>query len=186
MGHEGHDHSHSHVSPPESPSAREHKHHAPTHVAAWVITCSDSRNRGSDDSGKAIQELLLAHGHTVSGTDLVRDSTDEIRAAIERGLTSGARAIVLTGGTGIGPRDQTVEVVSGLLENTLPGFGELFRLLSFQEIGTPAMLSRAVAGTCRGAIVFALPGSPNAVTLAMRRLILPELGHLVRELTRAS
>jgi molybdenum cofactor biosynthesis protein B len=114
----------------------------------------------------------------------VRDEPESIRAAIEAAVTSGARALILNGGTGIGRRDNTVETVGSLFEKTLPGFGELFRQLSYQEIGSPAMMSGACAGTYRGMIVFALPGSPQAAQLAMDKLILPELGHAVRELSR--
>jgi molybdenum cofactor biosynthesis protein B len=114
----------------------------------------------------------------------VRDEPEQIRAAVEQGLAGGARAVLVTGGTGITRRDQTVEAVRPLLEKEIPGFGELFRMLSFQEIGSAAWLSRALAGTVRGALVFVLPGSPNAVRLALDRLILPELGHAVRELSR--
>jgi len=194
MGH-GHDHKHGHGHHGEhahgpgaqghGPSpAREHRSDAPTHVACFVLTCSDSRAQADDVSGRALREGLEAAGHSVVGQAVVRDEPEQIRAAVERGLQGGARAVLITGGTGITRRDQTVEAVRPLLEKEIPGFGELFRMLSFQEIGSAAWLSRALAGTVRGALVFVLPGSPNAVRLALDRLILPELGHAVRELSR--
>jgi molybdopterin adenylyltransferase len=167
----------------ESP-ARAHRTDAPTHVACFVLTCSDSRGHVDDVSGRALRDGLEAAGHTVLGQAVVHDEPAEIRAALDRGLEGGARAVLITGGTGITRRDQTVEAVRPLLEKEIPGFGELFRMLSFQEIGSAAWLSRALAGTVRGALVFVLPGSPNAVRLALDRLILPELGHAVRELSR--
>lgn len=167
----------------ESP-ARQHRTDAPTHVACFVLTCSDSRAHADDVSGRALREGLEAAGHTVVGQTVVPDEPEAIRAAVDRGLEGGARAVLITGGTGITRRDQTVEAVRPLLDKEIPGFGELFRMLSFQEIGSAAWLSRALAGTVRGALVFVLPGSPNAVRLALDRLILPELGHAVRELSR--
>jgi molybdenum cofactor biosynthesis protein B len=149
-----------------------------------VLTCSDSRAQADDVSGRALREGLEAAGHSVVGQTVVRDEPEQIRAAVERGLADGARAVLVTGGTGITRRDQTVEAIRPLLEKEIPGFGELFRMLSFQEIGSAAWLSRALAGTVRGALIFVLPGSPNAVRLALDRLILPELGHAVRELSR--
>jgi len=191
MGHEKHDehgrrpdatggqHAHGH-----SHAADEHKSHAPAQVATYVITCSDSRNAQSDESGQTIRRALEHAGHTVCGHVVVRDEPEAIRTALEDASAKGARAVILNGGTGIGRRDNTVEVLERLFHKQLPGFGELFRLLSFKEIGSPAMMSRATAGTYRGMIVFALPGSPQAARLAMDALILPELGHAVRELTR--
>jgi len=194
MGH-GHDHKHGHGhhgehahgsgTPAHGPSpAHEHRSDAPTQVACFVLTCSDSRAQVDDVSGRALREGLESAGHSVVGQTVVRDEPEQIRAAVERGLQGGARAVLVTGGTGITRRDQTVEAVRPLLEKEIPGFGELFRMLSFQEIGSAAWLSRALAGTVRGALVFVLPGSPNAVRLALDRLILPELGHAVRELSR--
>jgi molybdenum cofactor biosynthesis protein B len=135
-------------------------------------------------SGRAARQALEAAGHPVVGQEVVPDEPAAIRAALQRAVEGGARAVILTGGTGITRRDQTVEAVRPLLDKEVPGFGELFRMLSFQEIGSAAWLSRALAGTFREALVFVLPGSPNAVRLALDRLILPELGHAVRELSR--
>jgi len=170
-------HAHGHGTPAHGPSpAPEHRSDAPTHVSCFVVTCSDSRAHADDVSGRALREGLEAAGHSVVGQTVVRDEPEQIRAAVERGLEGGARAVLITGGTGITKRDQTVEAIRPLLEKEIPGFGELFRMLSFQEIGSAAWLSRA--------LVFVLPGSPNAVRLALDRLILPELGHAVRELSR--
>jgi molybdenum cofactor biosynthesis protein B len=167
----------------ESPAAS-HRSHAPTQVACFIVTCSDSRAAADDVSGRALREGLEAAGHTLVGQTVVPDEPEAIRAAISRGRESGARAVLITGGTGITRRDQTVEAVRPLLDKEVPGFGELFRMLSFQEIGSAAWLSRALAGTVHETLVFVLPGSPNAVRLALERLILPELGHAVRELSR--
>jgi molybdopterin adenylyltransferase len=164
--------------------AHEHKAHAPAQVSAFVVTSSDSRNEASDDSGRLIREKLEAAGHVVCGHRVVRDEPSELRDALEAAAAAGARAVIVSGGTGIGRRDQTIETLRAILEKELPGFGEIFRALSFEEIGSPAMMSRALAGTWRGMILFALPGSPQAARLAMDALILPELGHAVRELTR--
>ncbi|MCI0569786.1 MAG: molybdenum cofactor biosynthesis protein MoaB [Myxococcaceae bacterium] len=149
-----------------------------------MVTCSDSRELAQDESGRRIRKALEGEGHTVVGHNVVRDEALAIEAALAEAGASGARAVIFNGGTGIGRRDVTVETLSRLFEKTLPGFGELFRMLSFREIGGAAMMSRAVAGTYQGMVVFALPGSPNAVRVAMDKLILPELGHAVRELTR--
>ncbi len=192
MGHEDHDHDHDHGHGQHlrshrhghSHAAHEHKSHAPAQVAAFVVTCSDSRDPAHDESGQLIEQALGAAGHTVLGRTVIPDEPAAIRQALEMAEGQGARAVIFNGGTGIGRRDSTIEALTPLFDKTLPGFGELFRALSFDEIGSPAMLSRAVAGSVRSMIVFALPGSPQAVRLAMRALILPELGHLVRELTR--
>ena len=153
-------------------------------MSVFVVTSSDSRAEGEDETGRVIQAALRDAGHTVAGYTLIRDEPAALTRALGDAVQSGARATIVNGGTGIGRRDTTVETLAPLLEKTLPGFGELFRALSFEEIGSPAMMSRAVAGTHRGMVVFALPGSPQAARLAMDRLILPELGHAVRELTR--
>ena len=189
MGHDGHDHDHQHHPhghghAGHSSSAQEHKSQAPVSVAAFVVTCSDSRAPGQDESGRTLRELLERAGHTVCGQTLIPDEAAQLRAAVETARSAGARALLVTGGTGVGRRDVTLETLRPLFDKELPGFGELFRALSFAEIGSPAMLSRAAAGTVQGMVVFALPGSPHACRLAMERLILPELGHLVRELSR--
>ena len=167
----------------KSPAA-EHRSHAPTQVGCFVLTCSDSRAQVDDVSGRALREGLQTAGHTVVGSAVVKDEPEAIRTAVLGAIERGARAVLVTGGTGITRRDQTLEAIRPLMEREIPGFGELFRMLSFAEVGGAAWLSRATAGTVRGALVFLLPGSPNAVRLALERLILPELGHAVRELSR--
>ncbi|MFZ5470533.1 MAG: MogA/MoaB family molybdenum cofactor biosynthesis protein [Myxococcota bacterium] len=164
--------------------AKEHKRHAPVSVKAFVVTCSDSRDAAADESGQAIVRALESAGHVVAGHRLIQDEPAQVHTALGDAAAAGAQAIVFNGGTGVGKRDTTVEALTPLFEKDLPGFGELFRFLSYQQIGSPAMMSRACAGAVKGMIVFALPGSPRAVKLAMEALILPELGHLVRELTR--
>lgn len=158
----------------------EHRTQAPRTIACFVVTCSDTRTPADDRSGDTIRALLKSHDHRVTGSIVVCDDPDAITEVLER--VAGDRetqAILLTGGTGLSRRDSTFEAVDRLLEKRIDGFGELFRWLSFQEIGPAAMLSRATAGLYRGKMVFSLPGSEGAVRLAMERLILPELGHAV-------
>lgn len=163
----------------------DHKATSPATVRCYVLTISDTRTAATDTSGIAIAELLEANGHDVAGRAIVRDDPDAIRAALRQQLDGTAvQVIITTGGTGITSRDSTYEIVSNLLEKRLEGFGELFRMLSYQEIGPSAMMSRACAGTAHGKIIVSLPGSENAVRLGMNKLLLPELGHLVRELSR--
>ena len=166
-------------------SATEHREHSPASVSVHVITVSDTRTLETDSSGRAIVELLEGAGHRVAGRTLLRDEADQVRAEVER-LTSDARVdvVITTGGTGITARDGTFEAVDGLLTKRLPGFGELFRSLSYQQIGAAAMLSRATAGLIGQTVVIVLPGSQQAVRLALEELVLPEVGHLVREARR--
>ena len=161
----------------------EHKAQAPASVSCYVLTVSDTRTPATDTGGAAIRELLEAAGHAVSGHDIVRDEPSEVTARVTGRLADPrTQVIITTGGTGITSRDGTYEAIHGLLEKHLHGFGELFRMLSFQEIGSAAMMSRATAGTAKGKAIFVLPGSPAAVRLAMTRLIVPELGHVVQQL----
>lgn len=160
-----------------------HRETSPGSVRCFVLTISDTRTEAEDTSGAAIADALAAAGHTVVGRRILRDDPGPVAEAIRRATVS-ADVVITTGGTGITSRDSTYEAVAGLLDKTLDGFGELFRMLSYQEIGAAAMLSRACAGTIRKTAVFALPGSEKAVRLAMDKLILPELGHVVRELKR--
>ena len=163
----------------------EHKAQAPASVACFVVTSSDTRDQSSDSSGALICELLTGAGHTLAGRAIIKDEPAQLVDVLERQApAAGAQAVLISGGTGLGRRDTTVETLLPRLEKRLDGFGELFRALSFAQIGSPAMMSRALAGTVRGMIVFALPGSPAAARLAIERLVLPELGHAVRELTR--
>jgi molybdenum cofactor biosynthesis protein B len=148
-----------------------------------VVTISDTRTEATDTSGAAIVELLTAAGHEVTRRKLVRDDPAAVRNTVMSARTA-ADVVITTGGTGITARDSTYETIASLLDRRLDGFGELFRMLSYADIGAAAMLSRATAGTMGTTAVFALPGSENAVRLAMTKLILPEIGHVVRELRR--
>jgi molybdopterin adenylyltransferase len=162
-----------------SSTPEEHKKHAPHSVSCAIVTVSDSKTEATDRGGPTIRASLEASGHTVAWSRVVRDEVLEIRAAVEAALGDTAvQATILTGGTGVARRDVTVEALRPVLDKELPGFGELFRFLSFQEIGSAAMLSRATAGVARGKAVFALPGSPAAVKLAMDALVVKELGHI--------
>jgi molybdenum cofactor biosynthesis protein B len=162
-----------------------HRADAPKTTRCAVVTVSDTRTRETDRGGAAIVELLAEAGHEVAGRAIVPDDPDRVRGALQTQIAAPAVDVVITtGGTGLTRRDGTYEVVSTLLEKRIDGFGELFRGLSFQEIGPAAMLSRACAGLAGGTIVISLPGSEHAVRLAMTKLILPELGHLVREARR--
>lgn len=157
----------------------EHKARAKDPVAARVVTCSDTRTPETDASGRLICDLLAKDGHTVLGYDVVPDDPDRIRRLLERTLADGrTRVVILNGGTGISRRDSTYEVVVGLLEKRIDGFGELFRALSYRDIGSAAMMSRAVAGVAGGCVLVSVPGSLAAVRLAMEELILPELRHM--------
>jgi molybdenum cofactor biosynthesis protein B len=163
----------------------EHKAHAPVSITCYVLTVSDTRTAETDTSGRAIRSLLESAGHRVSGSAIVQDEPAQVTAAVQAQLADAtAQVIITTGGTGITSRDGTFEAVDRLLEKRLDGFGELFRMLSFDEIGAAAMMTRAIAGTVHRKAVFVLPGSENAVRLAMTRLILPELGHVVQQLGR--
>ena len=173
-------HEHRHKSVPE-----QHKERAPAAGKVYVITCSDSRTEETDEGGRLIKSRLAEAGHHLAGYAIVPDDPARILEELGRARAGGAQVALITGGTGLSARDSTFEAVSRVLARPLPGFGELFRALSFQEIGAAAMLSRAVAGVTReGLAVFAMPGSPAAVRLACDRLILPELGHLLEELSR--
>ncbi len=169
-----------------SPSVQEHRAQAKQYgaISIAIITVSDTRTPATDRSGQRIRELAEAAGHRIGHYDLVKDEPAQILGALETCAASTVQAILTNGGTGISQRDQTCDLVAELLEKTLPGYGELFRMLSFAEIGAAAQLSRAVAGIYRGKVVYCMPGSTNAVQLAMQKLILPELQHLVAELRR--
>ena len=163
----------------------EHRAAAPTSVRCYVLTISDSRTEATDTGGRAIQDLLSGKGHQVTGRQILPDDPARVRAALRAQLANpDVQAILTTGGTGISSRDTSYEAIDSLLEKRLTGFGELFRALSYQEIGAAAILSRACAGTSQGKVILSVPGSEHAVRLAMTKLILPELGHLVREAAR--
>ena len=166
-------------------SVAEHKAHSPASVSCFVLTVSDSRTLATETSGRAIANLLTMNGHTVVDRQAVKDEPAEVRRIIQEQIAAGhARVLITTGGTGITRRDSTYEALTGLFDKHLEGFGELFRMLSFEQIGSAAMMSRATAGIAGGCAIFLLPGSEAAVNLAMTRLILPELGHIVNELSR--
>jgi molybdenum cofactor biosynthesis protein B len=163
----------------------EHKATSPSSVRCAILTVSDTRTATTDTSGHAIAALLADAGHTIVSQTIVRDEPTQVRDLVQTfAHDERVQAIITTGGTGITSRDSTYEAVTSLLTKQLDGFGELFRMLSVQEIGAAAMMSRACAGVFNRRIVFCLPGSEHAVRLAMTRLILPELGHLIREVSR--
>ena len=152
-------------------------------MGCFVLTISDTRTEANDKSGDAIVELLSGAGHQVVGRRIVRDDANVVREQV-RANAAAADVIITTGGTGITARDSTYEALAAILDKRLDGFGELFRMLSYGEIGAAAMLSRAIAGSIGSTVIFSLPGSENAVRLAITKLILPEVGHVVRELRR--
>ena len=154
-------------------------------VGCFVLTVSDTRTAETDSSGRAIREFLERAGHQVTGFAIVRDEPTLVTASVKQWLTDAAtRVIITTGGTGITTRDGTFEAVDALFEKRLDGFGELFRMLSFDEVGSAAMMSRATAGTVGAKAILVLPGSEHAVRLAMSRLIVPELGHVAQQLQK--
>ena len=160
-----------------------HPDHTVRSIVCAVITVSDTRTQTSDRSGQVMIQRLQDAGHSVQSYQILKDEPDDLRRAIASLQTQPSiDVILLNGGTGISPRDTTYDAIEPLLGKTLPGFGELFRMLSYAEIGSRAMASRAIAGTIGHQLLFSMPGSSNAVTLAMEKLILPELSHLVRQL----
>jgi molybdopterin adenylyltransferase len=166
---------------PSSPH-HHHRREARQAVPTWIITVSDTRTPETDSGGALLAELLDRAGHPVVGRTIARDEPAEIAAALDAALArAGVAAVLLTGGTGVAPRDRTPEAIEPRLERVIPGFGELFRALSYQEIGSAALLSRALGGIAAGRVVLALPGSRAAIALAMEKLVLPELGHLAAE-----
>lgn len=167
-------------------SVHQHRSHAMARLRVAVITVSDTRTTATDESGGLLRKLLAEKGHDVASHAVVRDDKDAITRAVQEALASTAQAVVLNGGTGVSPRDVTIETLEPLLDKVLPGFGELFRALSFREIGSAAMLTRATAGIAQGKPVFALPGSPAAVLMGMERLVLPELGHVAAEAVKGT
>ncbi len=173
------------AAPRGTPSHVEHKEDAPSSIGCMVITCSDSRTPETDTSGSLIMRALKERGHQVVSYHLVKDEPSVIRRLVKQGAKdTKVHAIIINGGTGISRRDSTFEAIDGMLEKRLEGFGEIFRFLSFKEIGSAAILSRATAGVYKGTLVISIPGSEKAVLLAMDQLILCELGHMVRELTK--
>ena len=170
------------VSEPKPSAHHHHRKSAATSVPTAVVTVSDTRTPETDSGGDRVAELLAGAGHRVVSREIVPDDAAQIAAATRACLARDeVRAVILTGGTGIAPRDVTPEAVEPLLDRVVPGFGELFRTLSYEDIGSAALLSRALAGLVGGKLVFVLPGSRGAVKLGMERLILPEIGHLAAE-----
>jgi len=164
-------------------SVHEHKEKGKKNIRCYVITVSDTRDKTTDTSGRMIEKFLVDEGHQTAGYRIVKDEPIEIEASLVEALASdNVDAVIVNGGTGIAPRDGTYEVVSRFLEKKLDGFGEIFRYLSYLDIGSAAVMSRAAAGTARGKILISLPGSSGAVTLAMEKLVLPEIRHMVSQL----
>lgn len=164
----------------------EHKSQAPISLQCVVATISDTRTLETDRGGALLSELLAGAGHAVVARSIVRDEPGEMVRLLEQHVRDNVDAILMTGGTGISPRDQTYETVTEFFDKPIPGYGELFRMLSYEDIGPAAMLSRATAGVAGGVIVLTMPGSPKAVQLAMEKLVLPELPHLVREARKSA
>ena len=169
-----------------SQSVAEHHQKAMTQgsVAIAIVTVSDSRTPETDTSGQLIRRLAEAAGHQIVDHRIVKDEPDQVARVLDDFAAGTARLIIFNGGTGISQRDRTYDVISKALEKPLPGFGEIFRMLSYAEVGAAAMLSRATAGVYHNRVVISVPGSPNAVQLAMEKLILPEIQHLAWELIR--
>lgn len=168
-----------------SQSVQEHRASAPESVGCVIITVSDTRTVETDRSGQVMRERLEQTGHRIVAYEIVKDEPEQINRVLDQySVLEACQAILFNGGTGIARRDTTFDIISQRLEKTLPGFGELFRMLSFEEIGAAAMLSRATAGVLNGRLVFSTPGSSNAVALAMDKLIAGELAHLVFEATK--
>jgi molybdenum cofactor biosynthesis protein B len=160
-----------------------HRAAAPRSIGCGILTASNTRTLDTDETGALIRSLLEEGGHTVRFHQVVPDEPSALRAAIAEAEADGdLRVLLINGGTGIAPRDRTYEAVVDLLERPLPGFGELFRMLSHREVGSAAMLSRAIAGVRGCRVLFSLPGSPAAARLALVELILPEVGHLVGQI----
>ena len=167
-------------------SATEHREKAAVmgQVAFAIVTVSDSRTLETDVNHHYLQQQITANGHRVAAYHLIKDEPEQVAGVLDDLCATDAQIILFNGGTGISPRDTTYDALSGKLEKVLPGFGELFRMLSWDQVGAAAMLSRATAGVYRGRMVFSTPGSPKAVALAWEKLIMPEISHLAWELVR--
>ena len=164
---------------------QEHKSKAPGSTKCAVITISHTRTEENDDSGRIIRQKLEEKGHKIVASHILKDDAILVRDEIQRLLSDEAIQVIITnGGTGISQKDVTIEAISPLLEKRLDGFGEIFRFLSYQEIGSGSIMSRAMAGTARGKVIICTPGAVGAVELALEKLILPEIGHMGWEVTR--
>lgn len=159
-----------------------HPDQQPLTLSCGIITVSDTRTPETDRSGQLIHQSLSDAGHRVAAYQILPDEPEQIQALLAQLCTPEIDAIILNGGTGIAPRDTTYDAIESMLEKTLPGFGEIFRMLSYDEIGSRAIASRAIAGVYHQTLIFSLPGSTNAVRLALEKLILPEMVHLVKQL----
>lgn len=168
-----------------SASTAEHREHAPDSVRFAVLTISDTRTKQNDTSGSLIKDHLTSLQHSLVDYAIVKDEGDQIGEILRRWIDDPSiEAIVTNGGTGIAGRDVTYGIIAGLIEKPMPGFGELFRMLSWDEVGSASMLSRALAGIAAGTVIFSTPGSSNAARLAVEKLIGPEIGHIVFELRK--
>jgi molybdopterin adenylyltransferase len=165
---------------------KNHRKQSPQKVSCKIITVSDTRTVDTDKSGKLLKELLLQEGHIIEDYEIVADEKDRIKASVKAGIENPLiDAVLLNGGTGIAKRDVTIETIQPLLDKELVGFGEIFRYLSYElDIGSAAILSRAIAGVSDTTVIFSMPGSTGAVRLAMEKLIIPELGHIVMEMKK--
>lgn len=171
----------------QSNSTEQHRAEAPASVGVAVLTVSDTRTKEDDKSGHLIREHLGFRGHSIIAYEITKDEETTIRDHLNKWLSNDSiQAIIVNGGTGIAGRDVTFPTISKLIEKEMPGFGELFRMLSWDEVGAASMLSRAVAGVSGKTVIFSLPGSINAVRLALEKLIGPELGHVVHEIRKQS
>ena len=167
----------------ESNSAKEHKKQAPLAVNAAIVTVSDSRTIENDDSGKLIKNILIKNNHKVIGHTVIKDDKKEITRKIEDLIKNGSLDLIITnGGTGVAKKDLTIETIKPLFEKEISGFAALFQKLSYDEIGSACMLSRATAGIINNKVIFCLPGSPKACELALEKLIIPEIGHIVKHI----
>ncbi len=162
---------------------REHHEKAGGQVKVFIVTVSDTRTIDTDASGAIIRDKLEAAGHIVAGHRIIKDETSEINNLLDT-MPETVQAVIFNGGTGISRRDTTYDALEARLDKTLPGFGEIFRMLSYEDIGPAAMMSRAVAGIAGGTVVVSIPGSSGAVTLAMEKIIIPEIAHIVWEASR--
>ncbi len=167
-------------------SSQEHRQKATAQgsIALAIVTVSDTRTPKTDESGQIIRTLAEGAGHRITGYRIVKDEPEQVADALEQFVNSEARLVIFNGGTGISQRDRTYDVISRKLEKVLPGFGEIFRMLSYEQVGAAAMLSRAIAGVYKNKVVISTPGSPDAVRLAMEKLILAEIQHLAWVLIR--
>ena len=168
-------------------SVFEHKQNGQTPLKVMVLTISDTRNEETDKSGQLMMDLLQNENHVMIAYKIVKDEKGLIEAALVEGCQNPEIDVILTnGGTGLAGRDVTIEVIQGIIEKEIPGYGELFRMLSYEEVGAASMLSRAIAGIAKGTLIFATPGSTGAVKLAMEKLILPEMAHIIREIQKST